>query len=319
MKLFNTQDAQFKPSVVMLVYGEGGVGKTTFTSTAPKPVLADCEGGAKYFGLRGIKIDVAQIEKWNDMKEFFEIAKSPLYETVIIDPIGELMEKLKNYMVAQNDSKLVQKDGSPTAAGWGWLKQTMRNYLKLLRDSGKHVILVAHLEEAKDEDRLVKRPKVQTKLSDEIVNMVDIVGYMTVVQQDGETKRIIIVDPGNDKYTAKDRTGQLGKIIEPDFTKIIAACQGTETFAWSKPQVAKKEKKQDDPKLGDVKEGIAVAETELNRMAENVAADPGGEDALDKALGPKVAKVEPPAPPKKLNNPHLQAAKEKMMQAQGKP
>lgn len=236
MKVYNTQDPQVKPSVVMMVYGEGGVGKTTFASTAPKPILADCEGGAKYFGLRGIKIDVAAIESWSDMKEFASLAKGDKYETVVIDPIGELMEKLQRYMVATGDSKLVQKDGAPTMAGWGWLKKTMRDYLKVLRDSGKNVIIIAHLAEDKDEDRIVKRPMVATKLASELVNMVDIVGYFTTAAdpETQEVKRVIIVDPGNDKYVAKDRTGRLGKVIEPDFAKIVEACQGTKDFAWTK-------------------------------------------------------------------------------------
>lgn len=233
MKIYNTSDPQVKPNIVMMVYGEGGVGKTTFTSTAPKPLLADCENGAKYFGLRGIKMNVAMIEKWLDVREFLDAAKE--YETVVIDPIGELMAKLKRFMIAQGDSKNVQKDGNPTMAGWGWLKKTLLDTLKVIRDSGKHVILIAHLEEKDDEGRMVKRPKIETKLADDLVNMVDIVAYMTTVQQDGEPKRILIVDPGNDKYTAKDRTGMLGKIIEPDFSKIIEACQGTKSFTWSKP------------------------------------------------------------------------------------
>jgi phage nucleotide-binding protein len=248
MKFFNSQDSQVKPSVVMMIYGEGGVGKTTFTSTAPTPILADCENGAKYLGLRGIKMDVAQIEKWSDMKDFLELAQSGKYETVIIDPIGELMDKLKRFMIAMGDSKLVQKDGSPTMAGWGWLKKTMRDYIKVLRDTGLHVIIVAHLSEEKDEDRIVKRPKIETKLSDELVSMVDIVAYMTVIQSEGEAKRILIVDPGNDKYTAKDRTGQLGRIIEPDFSKIINACQGTETYAWSKAKPVKESGEEPAPK-----------------------------------------------------------------------
>lgn len=245
MKIINTGDPTIKPSVVMLVYGEGGVGKTTFASTAPNPIIADCENGAKYFGLRGIKVNVAQIEKWSDMREFLDYVKNEAnkVETVVIDPIGELMDKLKKFMVATGDTKLVQKDGNPTMAGWGWLKKTFKDYLKVLRDSGKNVILVAHIEENKDEDRIVKRPKIETKISDDIVNMVDIVGYMTVVQQDGETKRIIIVDPGNDKFTAKDRTGQLGKVIEPDFSKIIEVCQGTASYSWSKKVETKKEEK----------------------------------------------------------------------------
>lgn len=268
MKIINTGDPQNKPPVIMLVYGEGGVGKTTFAATAPKPLLADCEGGTKYFGLRGIHIPVAVIEKWGDMKDVLEIAKSDEYDTIIIDPIGELMDKLKRYMIALGDSKLVQKDGSPTMAGWGWLKKVMREYLKALRDSGKHTLIIAHIEEKSDEDRMVKRPKVETKLSDELVNMVDVVGYMTVVNtaDEGE-KRVIIVDPANDKYTAKDRTGQLGKFIPPDFSAIIKACQGTESYSWSKakpqPEAATepeaKPKRTRKTKVEDLQAKVAAA------------------------------------------------------------
>lgn len=237
MKIINTGDPQIKPSLVMMVYGEGGVGKTSFGSTAPNPLLLDFENGAKYFGLRGISIDVAQIRNWGDVRDpqLINIIKSDTYQTIVIDPIGEAMEKLKAHMITLQDSKLVQKDGSPTMAGWGWLKKTMRDYIKFLRDSGKHVLIVAHIDEGKDEDRLIKRPKIETKLSAEVVNMVDVVGYMTVTTTpESEEKRVIIVDPSSDKYTAKDRTGQLGKVIEPDFSKIIEACQGSKKFAWSK-------------------------------------------------------------------------------------
>lgn len=248
MQIVKTTDPQAKPSIVMMVYGNGGVGKTTFGSTAPKPLLVDCENGAKYFGLRGINIDVAKIQTWSDMNGLFDIAKSGEYETIIIDPIGELMEKLKRYMVAKGDKKLVQSDGSPSMAGWGWLKDTMRSTLKILRDSGVNLLLIAHTEEKPDEEKLVKRPMIMTKLSEEIVNMVDIVGYMTVINdpEDGE-KRIIIVDPASDKYVAKDRTGQLGKIIPPNFQEIIEACQGTKTFAWSNKNALKADDKEEAP------------------------------------------------------------------------
>ncbi len=238
MKIINTSDPSNQPRVTMLVYGDGGVGKSTFASTAPKPIMADCEGGTKYFGLRGIKLDVAQIEKWSDIKEFVEYAKANGYETIIIDPIGELMSKLKRFMGSLKDSKLTQKDGSPSMAGWGWLKTTMRDTLKWIRDLGMHVLIVAHVDNQKDEDRVIKWPLIETKLSDELVNMMDVVGYMTVMRdaETQETKRVILVDPDSDKFKAKDRTGQLGKIIEPDFTKIVAAIQGTETYAWSKPK-----------------------------------------------------------------------------------
>lgn len=234
MKLINTGDPQFKPSVVMMVYGEGGIGKTTFAASAPKPLLADCEGGTKYLGLRGVNIPVALIENWGDMGEVLRLAKGDEYETIIIDPIGELMEKLKRYMVAKGDSKLVQKDGSPSMAGWGWLKKTMKDYLKVLRDLGKHVIIIAHVVEKDDEGRIVKRPSIETKIDRDIVNLVDVVGYMTSIEQDGEDIRIIRVDANSDKFVAKDRTGQLGKVIPPKFPEIIKACQGTGKYKWMK-------------------------------------------------------------------------------------
>lgn len=272
MKIYNTADPQVKPSVVMLVYGEGGTGKTTFASTAPKPILADCEGGAKYFGLRGIKLDVASIESWSDMKLFIDMVAKSDFQTVVIDPIGELMEKQKRFLVARNDAKLVQRDGSLTMAGWGALKDNMRGVIKGLRDLGRHVLIIAHVDEKMDDNRLVKRPLILTKISDEIVNMVDVVGYMTIARgEDNVSKRVIIVDPESDRYTAKDRTGQLGKLIEPDFTKIIAACQGTETFSWSKPQEVKAEAKETvTEKVAEPP--VTVSQEEMERQAFEVDA-----------------------------------------------
>lgn len=288
MKLINTADPQNQPPIVMLVYGEGGVGKTTFTSTAPNPIIADCENGSKYFGLRGISVDAAVIESWSDMKEFLTLAKDDKYETVVIDPIGELMEKLKAFMSAQGDSKLVQKDGNPTMAGWGWLKDTMRKYVKILRDSGKHVIIVAHLDEKPDEDRLVKRPEIQTKLSSDLVNIVDIVGYMTTYTdaESGEDKRIIIVDPSSDKMVAKDRTGQLGRYIPPHFGEIVDGLHGNKKYKWMKEKeeenADQKEGKKSTKKKTSSKTKTASKKTENEPSDEQVDTsdlDPFGEEA----------------------------------------
>lgn len=237
MKLYNTADPNIKPPVLMLVYGQGGVGKTTFTSTAPKPLLADCENGSKYFGLRGIRMDIALIENWNDIEQFYLHVKNSDYETVVVDPIGELMEKLKIHIVKSKEKKWVQYDGSLTMAGWGEMKDRMRNFVKSIKDLGKHMILVAHVEEKDDEGKMIKRPKIMTKISEEMIALVDIVGLMETVRTPNEAgeivdKRIIRVQP-TDKYEGKDRTGQLGNIIEPDFAKIVNACQGTEVYAWS--------------------------------------------------------------------------------------
>lgn len=253
MNIQNTGNPTVQPYINMLVYGEGGVGKSTFASTAPQPLFLDFEGGSKYFGLRGIEMDFINILSWNEVRdqELVDTIKGDKYKTIIVDPIGEAMDKLKRFMIATGDSKLIQKDGSPTMAGWGWLKKTMRDFIKFLRDSEKHVIIVAHIDEKPDEERLVKRPMVETKLSSELVNIVDIVAYMTSIEVEGEDKRILRVESTSDRFIAKDRTGQLGRVIPPNFSEIIEAVQGTKKYAWSKGKDEQEDSKQDDLKVDE--------------------------------------------------------------------
>lgn len=239
LKVTKSTDEKNQPPVVMLLYGEGGVGKTSVVGNADHALIGDCENGAKFLGQRGIKCDIAQIQKWEDMKEFLVLALSEKYQTVSLDPLDELMNKLKAYMIATQGSKLAQSDGSPTMAGWGWLKTQLINVIKVLRDSGVNVVLVAHVTENQDEDKIVKRPKIQTKVWEDIVDLVDIVAYMTSLQDNGSSKRVLIIDPGNDKFISKDRTGRLEQYVEPDFNKIVKACRGKD-YAWTKPKEAKK-------------------------------------------------------------------------------
>lgn len=291
MKRYNTGDSQVKPPVVMLVYGQGGVGKTTFGASAPNPILMDCENGAKYFGLRGIELDVAVIESWKDVEEFYKEVKASDYDTVVIDPIGELMEKLKTHMVSQRNAKLVMRDGTPTIAGWGWMKDKMRSFIKATRDLGKHVVIVAHVSEKEDDGRVVKRPMIMTKISEELINIVDVVGWMTTVASEGEEKRVIYIQP-SDRYEAKDRTGQLGGVIEPDFSKIVDACQGNKAFAWSSDKAKKAEEKKSSKKETPEKPQEAPEEPKEPETTEEpkkpakktTGTKKDAQDKLDKAL-----------------------------------
>lgn len=227
MEIKNTSEYPKVANLVMMVYGMGGVGKTTFAASFPKPLLLDFENGAKYFGDRGIKVDVAVFKDWltaNDKKELRDAMAN--YETIIVDPIGEAMEKLINDTTTVTGSKNRQSDGSLTAAGWGAVKKEMRNFVKYLRDSGKNVVLVAHVDEKMDDEQLVKRPLIATKLSDELITMVDVVGYMRTVEKDGETKRIIQVDGTDSKVISKDRTGKLGKYLKPEYSYIAEQLNG---------------------------------------------------------------------------------------------
>lgn len=222
MELYNTKTKLENVPVFMLLYGEGGIGKSTFAATAPGVFMADCEHGAKFFGRRGIEVVVGNIDTWFDFagkNQFVDIAlKDDRVQTIVVDPVGELMEKCKRGL---SGAGLTTADGQPTMRGWGEIGNRMGTQLRRLRDAGKNVILIAHVDEKDDEGRLVKRPLIQTKLSKLIPNMVDLVGYMHgQLGEDGKMHRVISFDSTDDKIEAKDRTDALDPIEEPDFPSI---------------------------------------------------------------------------------------------------
>ena len=274
MKIENTKDKKGSTSLNVLIYGRGGVGKSTFASTFPKPLMLDFENGSKYFKERGIKIDVVDCKKWlsnEDKKELSEVLEK--YESIIIDPIGEAMEKL----IRSEDisgSKFRQSSGDLTISGWGEVKQQMRSFIKWLKDQGKNVVIIAHVQEKNDNDQLVMRPLIATKIGDELFNLVDVVGYLDVIHEGNEDLRVLFTDPSDNKKWSKDRTGKLPKRCEPTFEFL-----SNEIFGGKKPAKATKKDK--------VVEEIPVEDVEIPEKKEKVSKPKKTEEK------PKSVKAEP--------------------------
>ncbi len=70
--------------------------KTTFAATAPRrPIIADCENGSKILRTsRHAAVDVALTKMGRYAGVYADRTLLDNHDTVIIDPIGELMEKL---------------------------------------------------------------------------------------------------------------------------------------------------------------------------------------------------------------------------------
>lgn len=214
MTVEKTENIRAGDSIVMILYGRGGVGKTTFAATAPRPLLIDFENGTKYLGERGLKADVIRMAEWFTHNDLLELkGLLPNYDTIILDPIGEAMEKL----IASHSldgKKFRQSDGSLSMAGWGEAKRLMKQLVKWLRDAGKNVILIAHVAEGKDGENTTYRIQIATKLSDELPTMVDIISYMGVRKDADGRKQCVLYTPAQGgNYDSKDRTGRLPEVV----------------------------------------------------------------------------------------------------------
>lgn len=214
MTIEKTKSIKAEDNLVIIVYGKGGVGKTTFAASAPNPLILDFENGTKYLGERGFDVDVARMRNWltaKDKAELVDLFKD--HETLVIDPLGEAMEKLIDSPEIKG-TKYRTSDGSLTMAGWGEVKKQMRSFIKFLRDTGKHVIIVSHASEIQNDQVLQHRIQVATKLSDEIPNMVDVIAYMGITRKDDEVKRVLYIPQQGGNFDSKDRTGRFPQTIE---------------------------------------------------------------------------------------------------------
>ena len=217
IKVIKSKDVSFRPKLNILVYGEPGVGKTTFGTTAPNPILADCEEGSNFLGIRGLELDIVKIKEWKDLAEFYALVKDSKYETVILDPANELLEKL--IVDLKEDGGLKTRNGALTLQGWGIAKDRMKNMFRTFRDMEKNVIVVAHADEPKDDERTIRRPRIQANLASDLSAMMDIVGYLKVEKIGSKYEHRLYVQP-TEVYHAKDRSGCLPDYLAPDWKTI---------------------------------------------------------------------------------------------------
>lgn len=239
MEIQQTSDQKIL-TLNMLVYGDPGVGKTSFIATANDVLIADTESGL--LALRDRNIPYVGIKKWGDIIELYKYLKDEKheYKVVAIDTMTELTKKLVQEL--EETGQFNNKTGGLTLQGWGEVIKRIRNLVRGFRDLNISVIFTAHAQfESTDEGSKMRLPMLQGKLPMEVAGMVDIVGYMTTVEVDGETKHIIRSESSN-SYYAKDRTGISKGIIKPDFEEIKSAVFENKQFAWTK----KIEKSQDE-------------------------------------------------------------------------
>ena len=233
MTITNTLDAPGMDHLLIFVYGLPGTGKSTFATTFPKPLLIDFEDTAKCFGMRGIGVDRILMDDWfakNDKKQLKEFIKD--YETIIFDPLGEAMELLikSNHILGdpkqaeEKATRYRRRDGSPTPAGWGEVKKEMRNLMLFIKTSKKNLVMVLHAQEQEDEQgHPLLRPKIQSKVKDDLMAMADIVAFLENVKVGKKTKRLLRVDPAGGPYFAKDRTDLLPESVEANYHAIMSA------------------------------------------------------------------------------------------------
>ena len=188
-----------KNTLSVLIYGQPGIGKTTFGVSAPNAVLFDYDGGVQRIN-GAHQVATLQPTSWEDTAlALTEIQNEmPEIQTIVIDTVGKMLDYMSAYII-KNDAKMAMRDGSLSLKGYGVRKQMFVNFIKQLAIMGKNVVFIAHEREERRGEETFKRPEIGGSSANDLIKELDLVGYMYAVGKE----RVITFDPA-EYYYAKN-------------------------------------------------------------------------------------------------------------------
>jgi hypothetical protein len=199
-------------ALVIYMYADPGIGKTSLAYTASKPILFDFDAGAHRAGKmrRGTTV---QVEKWEDVADIEETDVAA-FDTVILDTAGRMLDLIKTHLLTNKNNR--QSDGALKLKAQGYANDMFKSWIGRVRSYGKDVVILAHAtEEKKGNDDFIIRPDVGGRNKNELYRQADMMGYLTNVDgQNGKATRMLNFIPST-AYHAKN-SGNIGNVALPD-------------------------------------------------------------------------------------------------------
>lgn len=233
MKINNTNTIHQGP-IKTLIFGQSGSGKTSLAKTLPmKTLVISAEQGL--LSLSGASIDYVDLsvddegksltaqQRYAKLGEVYKYLLTDeakkVYQCVFVDSITEIAE----FVLDVNKAKFPDKADSFKL--WGEYAQNMISMIKLFRDLPHYHVVFTALEEL-DKDESSKRfygPDIPGSAAKAfLVPALDEVFRLCF----SEGKRVLLTQ-GSDTLKAKDRSGKLNPVEEPNLDIIFSKINGT--------------------------------------------------------------------------------------------
>lgn len=134
----------------VVIYGEGGIGKTSLAALAPKPLVLDCEGGSA-----ALDVARADVDSWQTLiNAMGDTSALKPFETIVIDTATAAEELATEHVCRVANKTSIEDFGY----GKGY-KHLFEEVVKLLQAAdrlvraGKNVVIICH-----DTTQMVRNP-----------------------------------------------------------------------------------------------------------------------------------------------------------------
>jgi len=249
--------------VTMVTYGRSGTGKTTFTSTWPKPILlldVKDEGTDSIRDIEGV--GVLSIETWDDFEKAYWFLKSGEhhFKSVAIDTVSQLQQKLLQQILDDEGKSFA------TQQIWGQVSGKLKTWIMDFRDLADDNLNINFIAQDRlnstdtEEDEEQIDPEVGPQLMPSVASMlnaaVKVIGNTYIAEVAKRTSKGINREAEyrmrlgpHPYYITKIRKPKKAKcpdyITDPSFDKIIEIMKGNygKTKSGDKPSSGTKKKK----------------------------------------------------------------------------
>lgn len=206
--------------IKVLVHGVSGAGKTTLIKTCPRPIIASAESGT--LSIADANIPMTEITSYEDLMDFYNFLISPNakdFDTGVLDSVSEIAERIL--------TKEKQKAKDPRQA-YGEMQDKVVTLLRMFRDiPHKNIYFTCKTAMQPTPEGSVKWcPLMPGKaLTGGVAYYFDEFFYLGIGESvDAQGKKLrfrYLQTQPTVQYEAKDRSGALDEIEEPDLTKIF--------------------------------------------------------------------------------------------------
>ena len=215
-----------------LIYGQEGIGKSTFANQFDKALFIPTEPGLD--SLPVFKATEKEcIESWEEFglikNSIVEAVKAKTfdYDIVVIDTLDRLADLCMDYVCHREN--MAHPSDQEWGKGWNLVSKEFRRVVSQLFPVVK-VMFISHEKQTPMKEKAVSfnkiSPSVTGGIGKYINETVGIIGYITTDPE--ETGKRVVQFRGNKYLVAKDHTDRLGELCEFDFHVIKERMEGGE-------------------------------------------------------------------------------------------
>jgi ATP-dependent Lon protease len=214
MPILKKEESLPKRPVVIVVYGEPGIGKTSLFNTSDQPLLIDFDRGVD----RSInRQDTLIVHRWEDVQSEESAGTFSLYNTVGIDTAKAALDDfLMSYVVKQDYSAAKNK-----LKAYGAIGDEFKLFVSNRRSENADLVIIAHAKDEKEGDTIKKIPDVTGQSYNVLLRIADQVGYMRTINN----KRSIQWEPTDStigKNVARLPVTEIPNETDPAFRTFMA-------------------------------------------------------------------------------------------------